>query len=131
MNLKARAVALFRTVSAILAVAGAAMFSACAGSPAPKAVVGTTPSSSTHVVDLSWAASTSSDVSAYNVYRAPYSGSCGAFSKLNPTPIASTAYTDSHVAAGTSYCYATTAVSASNSESSFSNIVSNIQIPQP
>lgn len=128
--MKLRIATRFRTVVGILALGIPVMFIACAGS-APKAVVNTNPGSSTHIVDLSWAASTSGDVSGYNVYRAVYSGSCGSFSKLNSTPIAATAYTDSHVAGGASYCYATTAVSANNTESGFSNIVSNVQIPQP
>lgn len=130
MKLRIRAISLLRII-AMLALAEVQLFTGCSGSPAPKASINTNPGSSTHVVDLSWAASTSGDVSGYNIYRSTYSGSCGSFSKLNSTPIASTAYTDSHVTGGTSYCYATTAVSANNTESGFSNVVSNIQIPQP
>jgi hypothetical protein len=85
----------------------------------------------THTVSLSWNASTSSDISGYNVYRAPYSGSCGSFSKINPNLNTTTLYTDSVVADGSSYCYATTAVNSSNEESGYSNVVSNVQIPAP
>ena len=84
-----------------------------------------------HSVNLSWNASTSSDVSGYNVYRAVFTTSCGSYSKINPALIVSTLYTDSAVVDGTSYCYASTAVDSSNQESAYSNIVSNIQIPAP
>jgi|ERR1700683_4251 chitinase len=90
-----------------------------------------TASPSTHTVDLSWTASTSSDVSSYNVYRAMYTDSCGSFSKISSIPNASTFYTDSEVTGGTSYCYATTAIDSRNEESSYSNIATNIQIPPP
>jgi hypothetical protein len=46
-------------------------------------------------------------------------------------PNTSTLYTDSSVVDGTSYCYASTALNTNNEESGYSNIVSNIQIPQP
>ncbi len=89
------------------------------GTPAP-----------THSVNLSWTASTSTDVAGYNVYRALFSNStCGVFSKINPVPDTTTLYTDSTVANSTAYCYATTAVDTSNAESSYSNIVSNVAIP--
>ncbi|MGA9308471.1 MAG: hypothetical protein WBW31_23955 [Candidatus Sulfotelmatobacter sp.] len=45
---------------------------------------GATPQS-THTVNLSWTASTSSDISGYNIYRATYTDSCGSFSKINYT----------------------------------------------
>ena len=88
------------------------------GTPAP-----------THTVNLSWNASTSSNISGYNVYRAVYVSSCGSFSKINSTLNTGTLYTDSAVTDGTSYCYATTAVNSSNEESGYSNIASNVQIP--
>ena len=82
-------------------------------------------------VDLSWTASTSPDISGYNIYRAVYTTSCGSFSKINAVLNATTLYTDSVVTDGTSYCYATTAVNSSNQESGYSNIASNVQIPAP
>lgn len=84
----------------------------------------------TYSVNLSWAASNSANVSGYNIYRAPYATSCGTFTKLNSQLNTATFYTDSTVTDGASYCYATTAVN-SNSESGYSNIVSNFQIPAP
>ena len=85
----------------------------------------------TYSVNLSWAASTSANVSGYNIYRAQYSASCGAFKKLNAQINTGTLYTDSTVTDGTSYCYAATTVTTDTGESGYSNIVSNIQIPAP
>jgi hypothetical protein len=68
-----------------------------------------------HVVDLSWKASTSSDVSGYNIYRG---ATATTMKKVNSSPIASTAYTDSSVANGSTYYYATTAVDTEGRESS-------------
>lgn len=91
---------------------------------------GTASTGTTYDVALSWNASTSSNISGYNIYRAVYSNSaCGSFSKINPSLNGSTLYTDNLVSDGTSYCYATTAVNSSNEESGYSNIVSNVQIP--
>jgi hypothetical protein len=84
-----------------------------------------------HTVNLSWNASTSSNISGYNIYRAVYTSSCGSFSKINSVLNTTTLYTDSAVVDGTSYCYATTAVDSSNAESGYSNIASNVQIPAP
>jgi fibronectin type 3 domain-containing protein len=79
---------------------------------------------------LSWIASTSANISGYNIYRAIYVGSCGGFSKINGATLnTGTIYTDSVVTNGTNYCYATTAVDSTNAESAYSNIVSNVQIP--
>ena len=90
------------------------------GTPAP-----------THTVNLSWDASTSSNISGYNIYRAVYTTSCGSFAKINSTLNTTTLYSDLVVTDGTSYCYATTAVNTSQEESGYSNIVSNVQIPVP
>ncbi len=92
-------------------------------------VTGTGTAQSTHTVNLSWNASTSSDVTGYNIYRAVYTTGCGSYSKINSVLDTSTLYTDSSVVNGTSYCYASTAVNSNNEESGYSNIVSNVQIP--
>ena len=84
-----------------------------------------------HTVNLSWNASTSSDVSGYNIYRAVFTTSCGSYAKINSALVTSMLYSDSSVVDGTSYCYASTAVNTSNEESGYSNIVSNVQIPPP
>lgn len=91
------------------------------GTPAP-----------THTVNLSWSASTSSNISGYNIYRSTYvSSTCGSFAKINSTLNTTTLYSDNAVTDGTSYCYATTAVDSSSQESGYSNVVSNVQIPAP
>jgi fibronectin type 3 domain-containing protein len=79
---------------------------------------------------LSWNASTSPNISGYNIYRAAYANSCGSYSKVNGAILdVATEYTDYSVTDGTNYCYAATAVNSSNEESGYSNIVSDIQIP--
>lgn len=114
----------------ILSFAALVMLIGCAGlSRSTSNVIDTGGGASTHTVDLSWSASTSADVAGYNIYRAMYSTSCGPFTKVNATLIASTLYTDSQVTNGSSYCYATTAVDTSNQESAYSNIAVDIQIP--
>ncbi len=114
----------------ILSLAATVLLIGCAGvSTSTKTPTDTGTGASTHTVDLSWAASTSTDVRGYNVYRAVYTNSCGSFSKINSVLITSTWYTDSEVTNGTTYCYATTAVNTSNEESGYSNIVLNVQIP--
>src|SRR6266566_8705109 len=60
------------------------------GTPAP-----------THTVNLSWNASTSSNISGYNVYRAVFGTSCGSYAKINSVLTTGTLYTDSVVVDGT------------------------------
>lgn len=71
--------------------------------------------SANHVVDLNWNASTSSDIAGYNVYRGPDGMS---WQKINTGLVASTLYSDSSVANGSTYYYAATAVDTSGKESS-------------
>jgi len=94
-------------------------------------LTGTGTAAPTYSVSLSWTASSSSDISGYNIYRAVYTSSCGSFAKINSGLDANTTYADSVVSDGTNYCYATTAVNSSNEESGYSNILSNVQIPSP
>ena len=68
-----------------------------------------------HVVDLSWKASTSGDVSGYNVYRSPDGAT---WKKINASLIASTLYSDSTVANSTTYYYAAATVDIYGHESS-------------
>lgn len=92
-------------------------------------LTGTGVAAATHSVALSWNASTSQNISGYNVYRAPYTSSCGVFVKINSLLDTGTVYTDSSVTNGAGYCYATTAVDSSSVESGYSNIASSVQIP--
>ena len=73
-----------------------------------------------HVVDMSWTPSTSTDVVGYNIYRSPDGAT---WRKLNAGLIASTLYSDSTVANGSTYYYATTAVDVEGRESSKSAAV--------
>lgn len=92
-------------------------------------VTGTGTAPPTHSVNLSWVASTSTDVAGYNVYRAPYSTACGQFSMINQGLNSTTTFTDTTVTDGAAYCYAATAVDTSNNQSSYSNIVTGLVIP--
>jgi len=94
-------------------------------------LTGTGTAAPVHSVNLSWTASTSSNVSGYNIYRAAYASACGSFAKINSLLNTGTLYTDSVVVDGATYCYATTAVNTSNQESGYSNVVSNLQVPAP
>jgi len=120
--------------AAILGFAATVLLLGCGGWSSSTTATPTAPGTtapSTHSVDLSWTASTSSDVSGYNIYRAIYTDSCGSFSRISSIPNANTFYTDSEVVNGASYCYAATAVNSKNAESSYSNIATNVQILTP
>jgi hypothetical protein len=77
-----------------------------------------------HTVNLSWDASTSS-VAGYNVYRG---ASAGAYTKINRTMDANTAYADTTVLSGTTYYYAATAVNSSGQESAYSTPI-KVSVP--
>jgi hypothetical protein len=101
-----------------------------AGSPNAATLAGTGMAAPVHSVSLSWTASTTSGITSYNVYRAVYAtNSCGSYSNIGSAPSSSTVFTDSVVADGTTYCYATTAVDAGG-ESGYSNIA-QAAIPAP
>jgi len=87
----------------------------CGGSVARKSYKIVIQAAAKDVVDLSWKASTSSDVVGYNVYR---SSDGVTWKKINASLIAGTLYIDSTVANNTTYYYAATAVNASGLESS-------------
>jgi Abnormal spindle-like microcephaly-assoc'd, ASPM-SPD-2-Hydin len=82
-----------------------------------------------HLVNLSWTASTTSTVVGYNVYRGTISGGPYAV-KLNSTVVPATAYTDTAVQAGQTYFYVVTAVDSSGAESVYSNQASAL-VPTP
>jgi len=81
---------------------------------------------SSHIVDLSWNAST--NAIGYNVYRAP--APAGPYSRLNSGLVAATLFTDSIVTSGTTYYYVTTAVDNTGLESGYSNVTEAI-VPYP
>ncbi len=80
-----------------------------------------------HSVQLSWSASTSPNVAAYNIYRG--TSSAGPFEKITPAPVSDTTYSDTTVVAGGTYYYAVTSVDSSGQESAYSN-VAEVEVPQ-
>lgn len=70
-----------------------------------------------HTVNLSWKASTSSNIVGYNIYRGTAADSFGLLSSMNP----GTTYTDTTVQNGQTYYYAVKAVDSAGVESSYSN----------
>jgi len=87
------------------------------GSPTTISLTGSGVQAASHTVSLSWVASTTSTVTAYNVYRSTITGSgyvkVGSASGLS--------YTDSTVQNATTYYYVTTAVDSIGDESIYSN----------
>jgi len=105
---------------AVLA-ASLALLSACAGvssSSKSSATPVPSPGSGPDSVALAWNPSSSSVVG-YNVYRGTQSG--GPYAKLNSSVLSDTTYTDSNTESGTTYYYVSTAVNATNQESTYSN----------
>jgi len=81
-----------------------------------------TAATSSHSVDLSWGASTSTNVAGYYVERATTSG--GPYQVLNSSKDTGTSYVDSTVQAGKEYFYVVVAVNTSGQESNPSAQVS-------
>jgi len=81
-----------------------------------------------HSVALTWVSSTSSNVTGYNIYRS--SAAAGPYTKLNPTLVTGTTYSDAAVASGQTYYYVSTAVDIHNLESNYSNVAQAV-IPSP
>jgi hypothetical protein len=72
-------------------------------------------------VDLTWTASPSSGVTGYNVYRSTVNGS--GYAKITSSPVSGLTYTDSTVAASTTYYYVVTSVDGSGDESGYSEVL--------
>jgi hypothetical protein len=77
-----------------------------------------------HTVTLNWTASTSANVTGYNVYRgiAP----SGPYTKLTSAPVAGVSYIDVTAQGGQTYYYVATAVNSSNNESAYSSPVTAV-----
>jgi Abnormal spindle-like microcephaly-assoc'd, ASPM-SPD-2-Hydin len=88
-------------------------------SPADESLTGGGAGAAQHSVTLSWAASSSTGVMGYNVYRSTVSG--GPYARITSGPRASLSYTDGTVSAGNSYFYVVTAVEGNGAESTYSN----------
>jgi fibronectin type 3 domain-containing protein len=80
-----------------------------------------------HSVSLSWAASTTTGVVGYNVYRGSVSG--GPYAQVNSNDPGLT-YTDSGVSTGQTYYYVVTAVDSTGTESPYSNQAQAV-VPSP
>jgi len=82
-----------------------------------------------HVVALSWAPSTSANITGYNIYRASVSG--GPYLRINSGGlVAATLYDDASVKSGTNYFYVVTTMDSSGAESHFCNQVKAV-VPYP
>jgi hypothetical protein len=88
---------------------------------------GSTPSSSKHVVTLSWDASPSKIIG-YRVYRGETSG--GPYTRLTTSATTALQYSDSQVESGREYFYVATSVGKHGSESLYSQEIS-VTIPSP
>jgi ASPM-SPD-2-Hydin domain-containing protein/centrosomal CEP192-like protein len=88
-------------------------------SPADESVAGGGAGAAQHSVTLSWAASSTTGVVGYNVYRSAVSG--GPYARITSGADPSLSYTDSAVTAGQSYFYVVTAVRGNGIESTYSN----------
>jgi hypothetical protein len=80
-----------------------------------------------HTVTLTWQASSSANVTSYNVYRSTISGG---YYGLVGSAAGSLAYADQTVESGTTYYYVTTAVNEQGEESAYSNQVVAV-VPSP
>jgi len=81
-----------------------------------------------HSVTLAWGASTSSNITGYNIYRGTVSG--GPYSAVNTSLNTTTSFTDNNVSGGATYYYVVTAVDSSSTESSYSN-QATASVPTP
>ena len=89
--------------------------------PSAIAVSGAGVSSTAHSVNLNWAASSSSSVIGYYVYRSTTSG--GGYTRLTSSAVNALKYTDGAVSAGVTYYYVVTTVSSSGAQSGYSGQV--------
>jgi Abnormal spindle-like microcephaly-assoc'd, ASPM-SPD-2-Hydin len=118
------------TPQATGAASGTASFvSNAANTPTVLSLGGTGTAPPVHSVALSWTASSSSNITGYNIYRGP--AASGPFTQINPSLVAGTAYTDNSVVDGQTYYYAATAVDSDSQESAKSTPAGPAVIPPP
>jgi hypothetical protein len=103
-------------------------FASDASNTATGTVQGTGVAAPAYTVSLSWNASTSPNVTGYNIYRR--TGTSGGFTKINSALNATTSYVDTAVTDGKTYYYETTAVNSSDEESAPTSPVA-AAIPAP
>ena len=112
------------TCTAVITGAGS-----CNAAVVQRVVAATLPGGTCHPTSLNWAASVSSGVVGYNLYRTVTSGTN--YTKLNSSPIAGTSYVDATTQPGTTYYYVATSVNSSGTESAFSSPPTVASIPNP
>jgi hypothetical protein len=100
------------------------LISNASNSPNSVAVSGTGVSNTTHSVSLNWAASTSSGVVGYHVYRSSVSGS--SYTRITSGALSALKYADGTVSTGKTYYYVVTAVNSSGVESAHSGQVTAV-----
>ncbi|MGB2603733.1 MAG: fibronectin type III domain-containing protein, partial [Candidatus Sulfotelmatobacter sp.] len=105
-----------------------ASFASDASNSATATLQGTGAPAPVHTVSLSWNASTSPNITGYNIYRR--TGTSGSFTKINSSLNATTSYVDTAVTDGQTYYYETTALNSSDEESAPSSAVA-AAIPAP
>jgi hypothetical protein len=103
------------------------MFTATAGTISTNQSVTLTATGLNSVL-LSWAASTSSNITNYNLYRGVTSG--GPYTLMTNVGLVTT-YVDTNIQNGQNYYYVTTAVNSAGEESSYSNQASADVPPEP
>ncbi len=103
-------------------------FASDASNSAAATLQGTGAPAPVHTVSLSWNASTSPNITGYNIYRR--TGTSGSFTKINSSLNATTSYVDTAVTDGQTYYYETTALNSSDEESAPSSAVA-AAIPAP
>jgi fibronectin type 3 domain-containing protein len=80
-----------------------------------------------HVVSLSWAASTSSGVTGYQVSRG--TSSSGPFTLLSSVGATTTSYLDTTVVSGTTYYYVVAAVAGSSVSANTTPVAAPVPTP--
>jgi len=103
-----------------------AVLSNASDSPLAIAVSGSGVTAAAHSVALSWAASGSSGVVGYDVYRSTVSG--GPYTRLDSAPVNALDYTDSTVQSGTQYFYVLTSVTSGGVQSGYSSQIA-VSVP--
>ena len=98
----------------------ATVTSNASNSPLVISLSGTGAASASHSVALNWTPGSSAAVS-FNLYRGSTSG--GPYTKMNASPLSTTAYTDTGVSAGQTYYYVATDLNSAGAESAYSNQV--------
>lgn len=126
--LSGQSTAIFTATAGTIAAGGSATVTATLAAVSRTATITLSATPVPHSVTLSWSASTSSNVTGYNIYRGTTSG--GPYTKITSSPVAALTYTDNTVLGGTTYYYVGTAVNSSNLESVYSTQTQAV-VPSP